>query len=117
MTAVAPRLPRLARRLTLEAPVLAPDGAGGFARGWSALGTLFAEVERGAARVTAQPGGGESRRSLRITVRGAAPGAPSRPQPGQRFREGARLYPISAVSEADAQGRFLLCLAHEESTL
>jgi head-tail adaptor len=32
-----------------------------------------------------------------------------------RFRDGARLYRIGAVSEADATGRYLVCFASEET--
>ncbi|NJS38774.1 MAG: head-tail adaptor protein [Rhodobacteraceae bacterium] len=50
----------------------------------------------------------------RITVRAAPTGAVSRPKAGQRFREGTRLFPILAVTEADPYGRFLTCFAREE---
>ena len=30
-----------------------------------------------------------------------------------RFREGARIYPIIAVAEADPEGRYLVCYAEE----
>jgi head-tail adaptor len=52
--------------------------------------------------------------SYRIVVRAAPPGAPSRPQAGQRFREGGRLFAIRAVAEAGGAGRFLVCFAEEE---
>ena len=108
---------RLQRRLVLEAPARTPDGLGGFTSAWTPLGTLWAEVLPGTPRVQDQPGATEARLPLRITLRGAPPGAPSRPRPGQRFRDGARLYPITHVAEADPQGRFLLCLASEETAL
>ncbi|MCX8509264.1 MAG: head-tail adaptor protein, partial [Rhodobacteraceae bacterium] len=50
----------------------------------------------------------------RITVRGAPQGAPSRPKPEQRFRDGTRLFRITAVTEADGDGRYLTCFAREE---
>lgn len=105
----------LNRPLVLETATRAPDGAGGFTLAWTPLGTLWAAVLPGTPRTLDQPGGAERRVPLRITVRGAAPGAPSRPQAGQRFRDGARTYPIAQVSEADPQGRHLLCLAHEDT--
>jgi head-tail adaptor len=110
------RTPRLSRRLSLEAPTRLSDGAGGFTQGWAALGTLWAEVAPAAPRLAAQPGATETRLPLKITVRGAPFGSPSRPEPGQRFRDGARVFPIVAVAE-DLGGRFLLCLAHEEAAL
>ncbi len=110
------RDPRLRRRLTLEAPIRNPDGSGGFSKGWFELGCLWAEVALAGARLAAQPGATETRIPLRVTVRAAPFGSPSRPEPGQRFRDGARVFPIASVAE-DAQGRFLLCLAHEEAAL
>ncbi|TNC73407.1 head-tail adaptor protein [Rubellimicrobium roseum] len=109
--------PRLNRRLVLEHPTRTPDGAGGYHKGWTALGTLWAEVDPGTASTVAQPAGAETRLPLKITVRGAPLGAPSRPLVGQRFRDGANAYPIRSVSLADATGRFLLCLATEEGAL
>lgn len=111
------KAPRLSRRLVLEAPTRSPDGAGGFTTAWSALGTLWADLATGAPRVADRPGGAEQRLPLRITLRGAPLGAPSRPVPGQRLREGDRLFAIQSVTEADPEGRFLLCLAHEETAL
>lgn len=108
--------PHLNRRLTLEAPTRTPDAAGGYSTAWSALGTLWAEVAPDLARLDAVPGGATARARLRVTVRAAPPGAPARPQAGQRFREGLRLFPIDAVQEADPTGRHLLCLAHEEAS-
>ena len=108
--------PRLSRRLSLEAPTRTADGAGGFTQGWTALGTLWAEVAPAAPRLAAQPGATESRLPLRITVRGAPFGSPSRPEAGQRIRDGTRIFPIASVAE-DFGGRFLLCLAHEEAAL
>ncbi|MBP1805511.1 head-tail adaptor protein [Rubellimicrobium aerolatum] len=112
-----PATPHLRRRLLLEEPLRQPDGLGGYTRAWTELGALWAEIAPGAARVTAEPAGTHVTTPLRITVRGAAPGASSRPRPGQRFRDGQRLYPIRLVTEADPQGRYLLVLASEEAAL
>lgn len=109
--------PNLSRLLTLEAPTRSPDGAGGYASAWAVLGTLWAEVAPAAARESVVPGARRVEQPLRITVRGRPVGAPSRPVAGQRFREGARAFPILAVREADPLGRFLDCAAHEESAL
>lgn len=104
---------RLSRALVLEAPVTVPDGAGGFAQSWVALGTLWAEVLPGAGRES----GGEvavAQVAYRITVRAAPVGSDARPKPEQRFRDGARLFTILAVAERDAEGRYLTCFAREE---
>lgn len=92
-----------------------PDGAGGFNLIWVAKGTLWAAVEP----VTGRERAGEgpvtvSTVSYRVTVQRGAAGAPSRPKPEQRFREGARLLRITAVTEGDAAGRYLTCYATEE---
>lgn len=108
------RPPVLARPLVLEARARVADGAGGFADTWEARGTLWAEVAAGSG--SAAEGGDVALGALglRIVVRAAPQGAPERPEPGQRFRDGARLYAILAVSERDGAGRHLLCHAREE---
>jgi len=109
------RAPVLARRLLLEAPERVADGAGGFSEVWQVLGQHWAEVLAG-------PGAEDSgdlltlwRVALRIVVRGAPAGSPARPVPGQRFREGDRVFPILAVVERDPRGRHLICFAREEA--
>lgn len=102
------------RRLMLEAPVRLPDGAGGYVAGWAERGVLWAAIAAGTGREAMAPGAALSRVALRITVRAAPAGAPSRPVAGQRFREGGRVYAIHAVTEADAGGRWLTCVAEEE---
>lgn len=105
---------RLNRRLVLEEAQRVPDGAGGFTLAWVALGALWARVEAEAGRERAGEFVTLSSVAHRITVRAAPQGAPSRPKPEQRFREGARVFRITAVAEADAEGRYLTCFAQEE---
>jgi len=102
--------PNLSRRLLLEAPVRVADGAGGFNEVWQPLGTVWGEI----LPRTGRESGDLARMGFRITIRAAPQGAPSRPTPLQRFRDGARLFIIDAVTEADAEGRFLICYATEE---
>ena len=106
--------PRLNRRLDLERVVRVPDGGGGYVETWESLGRLWGEILPG----TGSDLTGEERMlsavSLRVTVRAAPVGSPSRPVAGQRFREGQRLYLIRAVSERDSAGRYLTCFAREE---
>lgn len=106
--------PQLNRAMVLEGVVRTPDGAGGFTEAWAALGTLWAEVLPGSGSDTL----GEERMlsavPYRITVRGAPVGSESRPRPGQRFREGTRLFWIQAVTERDPHGRHLTCFSREE---
>ncbi|MFD0979832.1 head-tail adaptor protein [Tropicimonas aquimaris] len=106
--------PDLTRKLTLETLERTPDGAGGFEESWTVLGTLWAEVKAGTGKETEEEFLTLSSVPYRITVRSAAPGAPSRPKPDQRFREGARVFRILAVADADARGRFLSCFTREE---
>ncbi len=105
----------LSRPLVLETSHRVPDGAGGYTEAWLALGTLWAEVVAGTGREdTGSAFVTLSRVPYRITVRGAPQGAPSRPKPAQRFRDGARLFRIVAVTEREASGLHLICFAHEE---
>lgn len=106
--------PDLNRKLVLEDPVRADDGSGGYSVIWSPLGTLWAAVEALTGRERGGVGGAISLSRYRITVRGAPVGANARPAPGQRFRDGTRLFAIRAVSEADPAGHYLTCVAEEE---
>ena len=108
-------VPRLCRKLVLETPVRAADGAGGHGVSWQPLGTVWADVVARTGREPVIAGRDAARIGYRITVRGAPQGAPSRPRPEQRFREGGRIFNILAVSEADPLGRHLVCWAEEGS--
>ncbi|WP_108484072.1 head-tail adaptor protein [Oceaniglobus ichthyenteri] len=108
---------QLSRKLVLEHQVEVPDGAGGFSRNWTALGTLWADLRVGSGRARSGQEVALSRVTYRITVRGAAQGAPSRPAPGQRFVDGTRVFSIDAVTEVVPRGAYLICYAHEEVAL
>jgi len=108
------RRPFLNQKLVLEEPSRVPDGAGGFSEAWNALGTLWAEVRASAGREKAAEALTVSTMRFRITVRAAAQGAPSRPRPDQRFRQGSRIFRILAVSESGVGAQFLVCFAQEE---
>lgn len=108
------RAPHLNRALELQEALRGPDGAGGFSEVWTTLGTLWAEVVPGAGR---DPAGEEvvlASVPCRITVRAALPAAAARPKPGQRFREGGRVFAVLAVAERDPSGRYLTCFCREE---
>lgn len=104
----------LTKRLVLEGPVRTPDGAGGFSEDWQELGTIWAEVTPRTGGTRSGEAVSLSATGFQITVRAAPQGAPSRPRAGQRFRDGVRLFRIEAVTERDAQARFLTCFATEE---
>lgn len=100
--------------LILEAPQRVGDRLGGYVVRWAVLGRIFATMQGGSGRIGQAEVGPESVVGWKITVRGAPEGDPRRPAPGQRFRMGARLFPIDAVAEADPSGRWLVCTAREE---
>jgi head-tail adaptor len=104
---------KLSRKLVLEARDVQPDGSGGFVAGWTALGTVWADVRARAGREDFVAGRAVPRTRYRILVRGAPVGAPSRPRPEQRFRDGARVFDILTVAEHDAGGRLLEIQAEE----
>ncbi len=106
--------PVLNRQLVLETPDRVADGAGGYVETWRALGTLWANVSGRSGRGRQIGGVSLAAVPLRIVVRAAPVGTDARPVPGQRFREGARLYPIDAVTEHGAEGLYLTCFATEE---
>ncbi|VDC31786.1 head-tail adaptor protein [Pseudogemmobacter humi] len=108
------KAPHLRRALLLEDAARAPDGAGGFTMSWAPLGTLWAEVAAGSGRDTAGEEVILGAVSWRITLRALPQGAALRPRPGQRFREGERIFAILAVAERDAGGRWLTCFCREE---
>ncbi|WP_298911987.1 phage head closure protein [uncultured Roseobacter sp.] len=108
------KTPRLNRKLVLESPMRDSDGAGGYVETWHPLGTLWAQVTARTGKEAAQSGAPISATSYRIVVRGAPFGAPDRPKPEQRFREGARYYLVQAVADEDPDGRYITCFATEE---
>ncbi|TPE50833.1 head-tail adaptor protein [Amaricoccus solimangrovi] len=103
----------MTRALVLEEPERVPDGCGGFAVTWIGVGTLWASVVARRGREAFVAGRTEARVTYRILVRGAPPGARSRPRADQRFREGSRIFDIVSVAEADPRGRFLEIIAEE----
>lgn len=109
------KVPRLNRALALEEAVNVADGAGGYSQSWTTLGHLWAEVAFRTGREASQGGGAVSVASYKITVRGVPVGSSMRPRPDQRLREGTRLFRILSVAEKDAEGRYLICMAQEET--
>nr|WP_326297955.1 head-tail adaptor protein [Mesobacterium sp. TK19101] len=104
----------MTRALALEAPQIVADGAGGFVTTWAVLGTVWADVALRSGRAARGGAGVIGDAGYRITLRAAPVGSEGRPQAGQRFRDGTRVFRIEAVAEADALGRNLTCFASEE---
>ncbi len=101
------------RRMALEAFEDAPDGGGGSAGFWRALGWHWAELRAVSARDARVGEVLRAEVSHRVTVRWRPDGAPSRPTAKQRFREGGRVFDIVAVAEADDKARALTCWVTE----
>jgi SPP1 family predicted phage head-tail adaptor len=85
---------QLNRRLTLEAPVETDDGAGGVARSFTAVATLWAEVTPVAARGEVQAAALGATVTHRIALRFRADITLR-----HRLRDGARIYRIVAIRE------------------
>lgn len=106
--------PELNRALVLEEKQRLADGAGGFSETWVLRGVLWGAVRPLSAGEGTLEEIVSARQLFRILVRGRAQGAPSRPIPGQRFRDGTRRFEILAVSEEPPEGRYLRITAREE---
>jgi head-tail adaptor len=102
--------PDLNVRLALETPDRRADGMGGYVTDWRQLGLLWAGMDAGSAKDS----GAISTVRWKMTTRAASVGDARRPQAGQRFRLGARLFLIEAVAEQDTRGSYLVCHAREE---
>lgn len=107
-------LPKLTRKLVLEAPQRLADGAGGFDVTWTPIGIHWAELRYRPGRERAGQDAPMSVQGARVIVRGAPQGDPARPEADQRFREGNRLFRILAVREHDPHGHYLEALVEEE---
>ncbi|OIQ44705.1 MAG: phage tail protein [Roseobacter sp. MedPE-SW] len=106
--------PHTRRRLVLEDPQRISDGAGGYSESWAPLGVIWGALKSQTGRTAGQDGGSLSLQRYKISLRATPQGSRSRPRPGQRFRQGQRLFRIEAVSESDPAGRYLTCQCIEE---
>lgn len=107
-------VPQLNRRLILQERQSVPDGAGGFTMTWPSRGTVWAEIKPGSGREIGDVEVKLSAVPHRITLRAAPQESDRRPVAGNRLVEGARIFLVQAVAEADAEARFLTCFATEE---
>jgi head-tail adaptor len=106
--------PHLNRALVLEAPDRVADEAGGFVETWAGQGTIWAEVSARGGHDRSEAGMQVASVVYRIVLRAAPVGSVMRPVPGQRFRDGTRLFPVRAVAERGSDGRYLTCFCDEE---
>jgi SPP1 family predicted phage head-tail adaptor len=98
----------LDKRLIIEAPVEAPDGAGGVVRAYEAAATVWASITPDTARADVQ---GDHSRALvthRIVIRNGPELSTQ-----HRLRNGGRVFAISAFRDADGRGRFIDISAQE----
>lgn len=102
------------RKLVLEARDSVADGAGGSTGQWSARGTHWGEVRLRSGRLERGEAGARSRVSYVVRIRAVGPDQPSRPLPGQRFRDANRLFLIRSVADARPGPGYLDCLCDEE---
>jgi SPP1 family predicted phage head-tail adaptor len=98
----------LRTRLVLEQPVETPDGAGGVARGYASVATLWAALVPVSAQgdVVADSLGDDVTHRLVIRFR-------SDVTTRHRLRAGARIFRIVALRDQDGRGRFLAIDAQE----
>lgn len=101
----------LTRRLVQLRPSEAPDGAGGVTRGWTEGAAHWGHVALRSGGLRRSEWGGRERVRVRITIHALPEGDPSRPRPGERLREGMRLWAVDAVHPEDLRGRFLTVFA------
>jgi len=106
--------PVLNRKLKLETAYRVRDEAGGYVTTWEVLGELWASIKPGSGRDAELAGLAVATVTYRITVRTAPVGSERRPLPGQRLRDGNRVFAVLAVTEADSVGRYLTVFAQEE---
>jgi len=99
------------RRLTLEAPVEMPDGAGGAVRSYESIATLWASVVPVSAREAAEAAQRGVIVTHRISLRFFAD-ITSR----HRLRDGTRIFRIISLRDRDGRKRFLQIEAEERST-
>lgn len=98
----------LRHRLALEAPVEIADGAGGVARSYSAVATLWAEVTPVSAALALEAERLGARITHRIGVRFSDDITTK-----HRFRDGDRIFRIVSLRDRDGRKRFLTIEAEE----
>lgn len=104
---------RLSVPLVLETSAPQPDGMGGHAVAWRAVGLVYGQMKPGAGGLRGGGAGVASEVRWTITLRAFPPGDPRRPVAGQRLRIGQRVFLIEAVAETGAAARFLRITAEE----
>ncbi len=107
---VFPRIGALRHRVTLEAPIDTPDGAGGFARSFAPVADLWARVAPGGAREDFIEQRAEKATNHSVTIRWREDVAKD-----MRFVHRGRKLRIQSVVDPDERRRFLVCQCEEIS--
>lgn len=105
-----PTIGSLRQRVTIEAPIDAPDDLGGFARSFAPLAQVWAKVETARANEQFAEQRLEQSRTLAVTIRWRAD-----VQSQMRFDYRGRKLVIRSVEDSDESRRFLKCLCEEIS--
>ncbi len=102
------RIGALRRKLILETPVDTPDESGGFSRAWSALASVWCEIESLRGDTTFAASSEETTLTHRIRLRW-------RPDVDNaaRLRWGSRAFAVVSAIDADAARRYLICHCRE----
>lgn len=104
----APAIGRLRHRLTVEAPVDAPDGAGGIVRTYTQLAIVWAAIDPLAARRETDAGVDRAIGTHRIVIRHRT-GLTIQ----HRLRRGGRVFRVLGLIDVGAESRFLDITAEE----
>lgn len=99
---------RLRRRLTLEAPVAAPDELGGATQLFEPVAAFWAQLEWLAGTEQWWQGRPEQVATHRVTLRWRGD-----LDAGKRLRDGSRIFEIRTVADPDGARRCLVCLVVE----
>ena len=98
----------LRHRVTLEAPVDAPDGAGGFSRSFTPIANLWARVAPGGAREDFVEQRAEQAANHVVTIRWRDDVTKD-----MRFVHRGRKLRIQSTVDPDERRRFLVCQCEE----
>lgn len=105
-----PRIGALRHRVTLEAPVDAPDGAGGFSQSFTPVAQLWARIAPGSAREDFVEQRAEQATNHVVTIRWREDVAKD-----MRFIHRGRKLRIQSAVDPDERRRFLVCQCEEIS--
>ena len=103
-----PRIGDLRHRVTLEAPIDAPDGAGGFSRSFAPVADLWASMAPGGAREDFVEQRAEQATNYLVAIRWRDDVTKD-----MRFVHRGRKLRIQSVVDPNARRRFLICQCEE----